>query len=130
MTLQDEAPAIAASRKQELVDQAVTHVWRHGVPVNATRRNQGPVAVRAEGVLVHPPQVYPELLPHDLPSQVQDLDIHPRFGHRRQGAPAGGSIGRPPIRAALLQHGAQGGRNRSGRRADEGSIGRGRCGPS
>ncbi len=52
MTLQDEASAPAAGRKQELIDQAVAHVWRHGVPMEATRRNQGPVAVRAKGVRV------------------------------------------------------------------------------
>lgn len=51
MTLHEEAP-VAAGYKQELVERAVAHVWRHGVPMQATSRNQGPVAVRAKGIQV------------------------------------------------------------------------------
>ncbi|MCW2736856.1 aspartate aminotransferase family protein [Nocardioides sp.] len=52
MTSLHEAPATGAARKQELVDLAISHVWRHGVPMEATRRDQGPIAVRAQGMQV------------------------------------------------------------------------------
>ena len=40
------------SRKTELVERAIRHLWRHGVTTDSTRRQHGPVAVRAEGVYV------------------------------------------------------------------------------
>jgi adenosylmethionine-8-amino-7-oxononanoate aminotransferase len=35
-----------------LVEDAVKHVWRHGVSVESTRKAQGPVAVRAQGIRI------------------------------------------------------------------------------
>ena len=39
-------------RKADLVEDSIRHVWRHGVSVNSTRATQGPIAVRANGVLI------------------------------------------------------------------------------
>lgn len=38
--------------KEALVDNAIQHVWRHGVSAESTRASAGPVAVRSDGVYV------------------------------------------------------------------------------
>lgn len=44
------SPRDVDERKQRLVDDAIKHVWRHGVAAQSTRRWQGPIAVRASGL--------------------------------------------------------------------------------
>lgn len=39
-------------QKEELVEDSIRHVWRHGVTVDATRADQGPLAVSASGVRI------------------------------------------------------------------------------
>ncbi|MFJ5560768.1 aspartate aminotransferase family protein [Streptomyces sp. NPDC093250] len=39
-------------RKRRLTEDAVKHVWRHGVTAESTRRSAGPIAVRATGVRI------------------------------------------------------------------------------
>jgi putrescine aminotransferase len=45
-------PPDTATRREQLVDDAIRHVWRHGVATQTTRKAQGPIAVRASGVYV------------------------------------------------------------------------------
>jgi adenosylmethionine-8-amino-7-oxononanoate aminotransferase len=40
----------AATRKDQLVEDAIRYVWRHGVSSETTRRAAGPIAVRGQGV--------------------------------------------------------------------------------
>ncbi|MEA2418875.1 MAG: putrescine---pyruvate transaminase [Thermoleophilaceae bacterium] len=42
----------AAARAGQLVEDAVNHVWRHGVAAKATRASGGPIAVKGEGVYI------------------------------------------------------------------------------
>jgi putrescine---pyruvate transaminase len=50
--LNQEVRTDAETRKRELVEDAVKHVWRHGVSVASTRQAEGPVAVTANGVWI------------------------------------------------------------------------------
>jgi adenosylmethionine-8-amino-7-oxononanoate aminotransferase len=44
------AEPAAATRKEQLVDDAIRYVWRHGVTAESTRRSGGPIAVSGQGV--------------------------------------------------------------------------------
>src|SRR4051812_21689808 len=45
-------PSTDPARRDQLVDDAIRHVWRHGVAAQSTRAAHGPIAVRASGVHV------------------------------------------------------------------------------
>jgi putrescine---pyruvate transaminase len=40
------------ARKEQLVEDAIRHVWRHGVSAESTRRSGGPIAVSGKGVYI------------------------------------------------------------------------------
>lgn len=39
-------------RAQELIDDAVKYMWRHGTPISSTRKAMGPIAVSGKGVRI------------------------------------------------------------------------------
>jgi putrescine aminotransferase len=49
---QNELVTATETAKEQLVEDAVRHVWRHGVTAASTRRAEGPIAVRGSGVYV------------------------------------------------------------------------------
>jgi putrescine---pyruvate transaminase len=49
---QDVSTQSDALRKQQLVEDGIRYVWRHGVSVESTRKAEGPVAVEANGVWI------------------------------------------------------------------------------
>ncbi|MCW3041342.1 MAG: aspartate aminotransferase family protein, partial [Solirubrobacterales bacterium] len=51
MTVHEETKA-AVGHREQLIERSLAHVWRHGVPMQVTVRNKGPIAVRAEGMRV------------------------------------------------------------------------------
>lgn len=49
MTRKNKAPRV---QKEEVVEDSIRHLWRHGVSVAATRADHGPLAVSANGVRI------------------------------------------------------------------------------
>ncbi|MFH5823529.1 aspartate aminotransferase family protein [Georgenia sp. AZ-5] len=44
--------AMQGRSKEDLVDDAVRYLWRHGTPITATRKAQGPIAVSGSGIRI------------------------------------------------------------------------------
>ena len=44
--------AVTKTRKEQIVEDAIKHVWRHGVATESTRQAEGPIAVSGNGVWI------------------------------------------------------------------------------
>jgi adenosylmethionine-8-amino-7-oxononanoate aminotransferase len=45
-------PTAVGRNKSKLIDDAVKYMWRHGTPITATKKAQGPIAVSGKGVRI------------------------------------------------------------------------------